>query len=240
MLPISLSAEMASSVPASTPSIPASVAASSTGKTSRTTASMSPASGMAAPVTSCSGGPTASTAWPSGRTNALGTEMSTERPSICDSAVPAVPEPMLASSRRASSCMVVNVLMGLRGPFEVLGSGGDTGRATGAGGVDRVAVDDEGYAAVGEDGPARHRGTVGDVGRQPAGDQLPLADEAGDRQREAAVLATDDDGVLGVGGRRGAQRGGPGEHRQAAVAQDEHARAGARAQRRVGEPQRAL
>src|SRR3954451_1801188 len=179
MLPISLRAETASSVPASTPSMAASVPASSTGNTSRTTASMSPASGIATPVTSCSGGPTASTASASGRTNALGTEMSTERPSIWDSAVPAVPEPMLASSRRASSCMVVNVLMGLRGPFEVLGSGGDTGRATGAGEVDRVAVDDEGDAAVGEDGPARHRGTVGDVGRQPAGDQLPLADEAG-------------------------------------------------------------
>src|ERR671932_921176 len=197
MLPISLRAETASSVPGSTPSMPASVAASSTGKTSRTIASMSPASGMATPVTSCSGGPTASTASASGRTNALGTEMSTERPSIWDSAVPAVPEPMLASSRRASSCMVVNVLMGLRGPFEVLGSGGDTGRAIGAGGVDGVAVDDEGDATVGQHGAARYRGAAGDVGRQRARDQLALADEAGDREREAAVPAPDDDRVVG-------------------------------------------
>src|SRR3954465_13564364 len=179
MLPISLRTETASSVPGSTPSMAASEPASSTGKTSRTTASMSPASGIATPVTSCSGGPTASTASASGSTSALGTEMSTERPSIWDSAVPAVPEPMLASSRRASSCMVVNVLIGLRGPFEVLGSGGDTGRAIGAGGVDRVTVDDEGDAAVGEDGAARYRGTVGDVRRQRAGDQLPLAAQAG-------------------------------------------------------------
>src|SRR4051812_11656728 len=240
MLPISLSAETASSVPASTPSIPASVAASSTGKTSRTTASMSPASGMATPVTSCSGGPTASTAWPSGRTNALGTEMSTERPSICDSAVPAVPEPMLASSRRASSCMVVNVLMGLRGPFEVLGSGGDTGRAIGGGRVDGVAVDDQGDAAVRQDGAAGDRGTTGDVRRQRAGDQLALADEVRDRQREAAVLAADDHGVPGVRGGRGAQRLRAVEDGQDAVAQDEHAPPGDRAQGLVGEPQRPL
>src|SRR5919199_188405 len=216
MLPISLRAETASSVPGSTPSMPASVAASSIGKTSRTTASMSPASGIATPVTSCSGAPTASTASASGKTNALGTEMSTERPSSWDSAVPAVPEPIFASSRSASSCMVVNVVMVFRGPFEVLGSGGDTRRAIGAGGVDGVAVDDEGDAAVGEDGTARHRGTVGDVRRQRAGDQLALADEAGDREREGAGLAPDDDGVVGVGGGGGAPRPGAVGHRQGA------------------------
>src|SRR3954468_3153886 len=240
MLPISLRAETASSVPGSTPSIPASVAASSTGKTSRTTASMSPASGMATPVTSCSGGPTASTASASGSTSALGTEMSTERPSICDSAVPAVPEPMLASSRRASSCMVVNVLMGLRGPFEVLGSGGDTGRAIGGGRVDGVAVDDQGDAAVRQDGAAGDRGTTGDVRRRRAGDQLALADEVRDRQREAAVLAADDHGVPGVRGGRGGQRPRRGQDGQDAVAQDQHAPRGDQAEGRVAEPQRPL
>jgi hypothetical protein len=38
-----------------------------------------------------------------GMTNAFGTEMSTLRPSMLDKAVEAVPEPMLASSRNASS-----------------------------------------------------------------------------------------------------------------------------------------
>src|SRR3954454_24795093 len=240
MLPISLRAETASSVPGSTPSMPASEPASATGKTSRTTAAMSPASGMTTPVTSSSGGPTASTASSSGSTNALGPEMSTERPSIWDRAVPAVPEPMLASSRRASSCMVVNVLMGSQGSFRVLGSGGDTGRPIGAGGVDGIAVDDQGDAAVGQHGAAGDGGTVGDVGRQRAGEQRALADQPGHGEGETAVLAADDDGVLGVDGRMAAQRRGAVEQRQDAVAQHEHALAGDRADGLVGEAQRAL
>src|SRR3954463_8662388 len=196
MLPISLRAETASSVPGSTPSMAASEPASSTGKTSRTTASMSPASGIATPVTSCSGGPTASTASASGSTSALGTEMSTDRPSICESAVPAVPEPMLASSRRASSCRLERVMVfdSFRKPY----SGGDTGRPSGAGGVDRVAVDDQCDAAVGQDGTAGHGGAARDARRQRAGDQLALAHQPGDGQGQATVLAADDHGVLGA------------------------------------------
>src|SRR4051812_29285818 len=185
MLPISLRAETASSVPGSTPSMAASEPASSTGKTSTTTASMSPASGIATPVTSSSAGPTASTASASGRTSALGTEMSTERPSIWDSAVPAVPEPMFASSRSASGWMVVNGLMEFRSFRGVLGSGGDTGRTIGAGGVDRVAIDDECDAAVGQHGAAGDRGAVGDVGGQGTGHQLALADQTGDGKGQA-------------------------------------------------------
>src|SRR6185312_14313908 len=196
MLPISPSAEIASSVPASTPSIPHRVPPSSTGKTSSTTASMSPASGIATPVTSCSAGPTASTASASGRTSALGTEMSTERPSIWESAVPAVPEPMLASSRRASSCRLESVMVfeSFRKPY----SGGDTGRPSGAGGVDGVAVDDQCDAAVGQHGPARDGGGAGDARRQRAGDQLALAHQPGDGEGQATVLAADDHGVLGA------------------------------------------
>ena len=64
---------------------------------------MSPTTPRTTPVASASGSPIASTASAIGSTNALGTEMSTLRPSMLDSAVLAVPEPMLASSRKASS-----------------------------------------------------------------------------------------------------------------------------------------
>jgi hypothetical protein len=57
--------------------------------------------------TMVSGAPAASTASASSSAAAFGTEMSTGRPISDDSAVPAVPEPILASSRRASSCMSV-------------------------------------------------------------------------------------------------------------------------------------
>ena len=79
-------------------------AASAGGKRSRTSASMSPEIGRTTAVTGASGGPAASTASASGSASAAGTETSIDRPSIVERAVAAVPEPMLASSRRASSC----------------------------------------------------------------------------------------------------------------------------------------
>ena len=104
----------------------------------------------------------------------------------CDSAVPAVPEPMLASSRSASSCRSERAVM-VTSPFGSR-SGGDTGRASGAGGVDRVAVDDQGDAGRRR---ARRRRTrrrcSATLGRQRAGDQLALADEPGDGEGQATV-----------------------------------------------------
>src|SRR6476620_7847058 len=234
MLPISPSAEIASSVPASTPSIPHRVPPSSTGNTSSTTASMSPASGIATPVTSCSAGPTASTASASGRTTAFGTEMSTERPSSWDSAVPAVPEPMLASSRSASSWRLERAVRRV-GVLSGAGSGGDTGRVTRAGGVDRIAVDDQCDAAVGEHRAAGHGGGAGDAGRERAGDQLALADQPGDGEGQATVLAADDHGVVGVLGGQAAEGARAVEQRQDAVPKDEHPPPGDGADGLVGE-----
>src|SRR4051812_50208523 len=103
--------------------------------------------------------------------------MSTARPSIDDRAVLAVPEPMLASSRRASSWSSVYwVLTGI--PF----SGGDEVR----GRLEGVAVDDQGDLAVGHDGGARQGGVLGDLGRKRPGDQLALAEQGGDGDRERA------------------------------------------------------
>jgi hypothetical protein len=56
-------------------------------------------------VTSSSGLPTESTASASARASAVGTFRSTERPSMLERAVAAVPEPMFAISRSPSSCM---------------------------------------------------------------------------------------------------------------------------------------
>ena len=67
---------------------------------------MSPTTPRTTPVTSASGSPIEPTASAIGSTKALGTVMSTLRPSMLDRAVLAVPEPMLASSRSASSWSV--------------------------------------------------------------------------------------------------------------------------------------
>ncbi len=64
---------------------------------------MSPWIGTTTPATCCSGSPHASTASAGGSASARGTLISTSRASICDSAVAAVPDAMLASSRSASS-----------------------------------------------------------------------------------------------------------------------------------------
>ena len=106
MLPISLSAGRPSSLPGSTPSSPHSAAASAGVKSISTMPSRSPTiaehDGGDRPAR---GRPTASTASASGSARAFGTEMSTGAADHASTArVPAVPEPMLASSRRASSC----------------------------------------------------------------------------------------------------------------------------------------
>ena len=86
--------------------------------------------------------------------------MSTERPSSADSAVPAVPEPMLASSRSASSCRSVNWRAHGAGPFAgVRRRGRGRGRVARRVG-ERVAVDDQGDLAVGEHGAAGERGAA--------------------------------------------------------------------------------
>ena len=131
-------------------------------------AGMSPTTPSAMPVASASGSPIAPTASAIGSTQAFGTVMSTLRPSMLDSAVEAVPEPMLASSRSASSCMSVYWVNGT----VLSGSGGD-------GDVDDgVAVDDQGDLPVREHGGARQGGAVGDLGGQRTGDELVLADRA--------------------------------------------------------------
>ena len=66
-------------------------------------ASTWPLTGTTTPHTRSSGAPAASTASASSRADALGTDSSIELPSSDESAVPAVPEPMFASSRSASS-----------------------------------------------------------------------------------------------------------------------------------------
>ena len=102
--------------------------------------------------TSDSGSPAASTASASGSASAAGTEMSTGRPSMLDSAVPAVPEPMLASSRSASSCMSVywTVRSWRQGSLA-------TGRRRRDRRRQRVAVDDQRDVAVGQHGAAGQR-----------------------------------------------------------------------------------
>ena len=82
--------------------------------------------------------------------------------------------------------------------------------------------------------------SVGDVGGQRAGDELALADERRDGQRDAALLAPHDDGELAVVGALVAERGGGVDERQHAVAEDEHALAGDGAHGVVGEADGAL
>ena len=107
MLPISISAETPISVPASTPSSVHISSASLGVNSSSTDAGISPTTGMTTPVYSASGSPIVPTASAIGSTDADGTVMSTARPSMLDRAPEALPEPILASSRRASSWISV-------------------------------------------------------------------------------------------------------------------------------------
>ena len=153
------------SVSASTPSRLQSVAASAGGKSSSTTrVDVAEDRQDDRRSRASSGRPAASTASASGSASAAGTETSIGRPSICESAVAAVPEPMLASSRSASSCWseyVVFTGASLRGCRD----GSDV---SGRRGADRVAVDDEGDLAVREHGAARGAAAAGELGGQRA------------------------------------------------------------------------
>src|SRR3954454_1496903 len=153
MLPISISADSPISVPASTPKKPHIWAASLGEKSSRTVAGMSPTTPSAMRVASPSGSPVVPTAAAIGSTRALGAVMSTLRPSMLDKAVEAVPEPMLANSRRASSCMSVYRVNGI-----VLSRSGGDGDVD-----DRVAVDDQGDLPVRHHRAAGQRGAFGDL-----------------------------------------------------------------------------
>src|SRR3954452_8819183 len=170
MLPISISADSPISVPGSTPRNRHICAASLGEKSRRTVAGISPTTPSAMPVASASGSPIEATASAIGSTRALGTVMSTLRPSMVDRAVEAVPEPMLASSRSASSCMSVYWVNGV-----VLSRSGGDGDVD-----DRVTVDDQGDLPVRHHRAAGQRGAFGDLGGQRAGDQLVLADLAHD------------------------------------------------------------
>ena len=95
------------SVPGSTPSSAHSVAASSARRAAARRRSRSPTIGSTTPVTSRSASPAASTASASGSARARGHGEVDGAAEQRDSAVPAVPEPMFASSRSASSCRSV-------------------------------------------------------------------------------------------------------------------------------------
>src|SRR3954452_11792392 len=150
MLPISISADSPISVPASTPSRPHICDASLGENNSRTVAGISPTTPRAIPVASASGSPIEPTASAIGSTLAVGTLMSTLRPSMLESAVEAVPEPMLASSRSASSCMSVYWVNAI-----VLSRSGGNGDVD-----DRIAVDDQGDLSVRHDRAAGQGGAV--------------------------------------------------------------------------------
>ncbi len=107
MLPISARAEAPSSPSGSVPSMRHSEAASCGGKTMSALPCRSRVMGTSVARTSRSASPAAATASSTGSARTCGTEMSTGLPMSVDRAVPAVPDPMFASSPRASSCCSV-------------------------------------------------------------------------------------------------------------------------------------
>ena len=60
---------------------------------------------------------------------------------------------------------------------------------------DRVAIDDERDRSIRENSATRDRCLVGDVGRQRPRDELALADELVDGEREPMLVRADEDGV---------------------------------------------
>ena len=218
----------ATSSSGSTPSMRQSASASAGGTSSSTVPACRRRSAEHDPGDSAApGGPAASTASANGSARAFGTEMSTDRPSMRDSAVDAVPEPMLASSRRASSWSSVYVAQ--RVLSQAVTRAEDV--------VEGVAVDDQGDLAVGQHGGAGERGVLGDLRRQRPRDELALAERAcvtvtaqragGGRGRSPRRPAS--------GGGRAAEPLGGVDDREHAVAHDQHAAAGDRADRVVGE-----
>src|SRR4051812_17593034 len=248
MLPISPMADWPISDSASTPSIPHRTAASAAPMSSRTIPSISPTTPITTPVTSSSGEPIISIASVNDTAAAAGTEMSTERPSMPDSEVLALPEPMLASSRRASSWSSVKCLLIGSGFLSGSGRDGDSGDGGGrrggghlrAGGRESVAVDDQGDLAAGEHGAAGERRALGDLRRKRAGYQLALADQVVGGEHEAPVGAVHDHAVPALTVGRPAEHRSGVDDRQHAVVEDEHPGAGDRADRVVGELDRAL
>src|SRR5689334_12555236 len=169
MLPCPARAEGPNSSWGSTPGMRHMASASAGGTSSSTVPVISPTIPSTIPVISCSAGPAASTAFANGRACAFGTEMSTERPSMPDRAVLAFPDPMLASSRRASSWSSVYWVTG------VLSGGEEVG-----GRLEGIAVDDQRDLAVRHDRRPGQRGALGDLRRERPLDQLALAEQGGD------------------------------------------------------------
>ena len=101
------------------------------------------------------------------------------RPSMPDSAVLAVPEPMLASSRSASSWRSVYSVL-TEGPFALRrDEGGDVASTSASQSTIRAIWPSDSTA------PPERAAPLGDLGRQRAGDQLVLADQLRDGEREA-------------------------------------------------------
>src|SRR5579871_5517571 len=208
MLPISPSAEAANSESGSTPSRPQSTRLLAGEKTSSINPGTSPETGRTTAIACSSGAPSASTASASGRARATGTARSIETPVIDESALAAVPEPMFAISRRASSSSSEKLVVDMRVP-PWWGSG-----RVGEG----VAVDDQGDLAARQDGGSADCAGAVEGGRKRAGDELALAHERVDLEDDPALAAAGDDGVAGDGLAGGAERVGEREQRQDAVA----------------------
>ena len=240
MLPISPSAEAAISSAGSTPSRPHRIAASFSPSSSRTVASRSPTTPMTTPVTSRSAGPIGvdgvgerAAPAPSGR------RCRRAGPSIADSAVLAVPEPMLASSRSASIWRSVKcgahggVLSSVR-----RGRGRERARAR-----PRRARRSRRSGRSGRRA-ARRRRRGRRARRPPAGSgrvtssRWPTSLVTARARRASAVRTMTPWSASGVAD--AAQAGAAVDERQHAVAHDEHPLAGDGAQRVVGELDRAL
>ena len=125
-----------------------------------------------------------------------GTEMSTERPSMLDSAVQAVPEPMLASSRSASSWR--SVYWAQRGSFQA--AGGDAATSTTASqSTIRAICPSDSTAAPDRAAPSATSGGSGRV----TSSRWPTRRLTASAKRAAA--AAHDHGVVGVGVARAAE-----------------------------------
>ena len=218
MLPISPRAERAISGSAgSTPRSVHTVAALGGSKSRTTVALRSPITPSTTAVTSSSGEPTASTASASVSASARGTVRSTVRPSMLESAVAAVPEPILEISRSPSSCMSVSSIS--RSSCRVCKFGSRSrpaGRrrrlsASASQSTIRLIVPSESTAP-----PDRQLCDPASAGKRSR-HQLALADELLDHQRQPPLGAAGDDDEGCVGRRLVPERLGQVDQRQDAV-----------------------
>ena len=157
------------------------------------------------------------------------------RPSMLESAVAAVPEPIFAISRSPSSCMSVSSIS--RSSCRVCKFGRCcAGRAAGAAGLgQRVAVHDQADRPVREHRPARQAGLRSGLGRERSCHQLALADERSTtsaRRRSAPRAMTT---KRRLGRRLVPERLGQVDQREHAVRQHQHAPPGDRAHGLLGE-----